>query len=105
MEVRRRLFRTDDRDVVGQRRIERLGRTRGGRATLDVDAGHLAERVDARVGTAGDGESVNRAVELLECAPELAFDGAKTGLGRPAAEAGAVVLEREPEPHRTIIAA
>ena len=46
-----------DRDVVGQRRVERLGEPLDRRAALGVEARDLPGRVDAGVGAAGDGEA------------------------------------------------
>ena len=48
----------EHRDVGRQRRVERLGRLRGGRAARHLDARHLPGRVHARVGAPGDGEPV-----------------------------------------------
>jgi hypothetical protein len=61
--------------------------------------------MDARVGAAGDGERGERAVELAESPLQLALDGSQPGLRSPAVEAASVVLEREAQPHTTIIAA
>ena len=60
----------------------------------------------ARVGPTGDGERVDGAIHQAERAPQLALHRAQARLGRPAAEVGSVVLERQPESHEgTIIAA
>ena len=104
MEVGGRLLHRYDRDVLGQCRVERLGCAPDGQGALDVYARNLRERMDAGIRSACHGEAVERDVQLVQSPPELTFDGAEPRLGRPAAEVGAVVLDREPKPHRTIIA-
>ena len=106
VEIGRRLLGRDHRDVVGEDAVQRLGRARseaGRRPTSTLATWPSAwTPVSVRPATA---RPSNEAVQLAERPPKLAFDGAEAWLGRPAAKAGAVVLDREPEPHRTIIAA
>ena len=47
----------DDGDVLGQRRVQRLGRALGRRAAADVDARDVGMRVDAGVRASGDREA------------------------------------------------
>ena len=94
-----RLLGGDDRDVLRERRVQRLGGALRRRAAADLDRRDVRERVDARVGAAGDGETVDRVVQLRERGAELALDGALARLARPAAEAGAVVRERQLHEH------
>jgi hypothetical protein len=53
VEVGRGKFRSHDRDVTGQRGVQRLRCALRRRAAVDVDADDVAERVHACVGAAG----------------------------------------------------
>ena len=53
-EVRRRLLGRDDRDIGGQRRVERLGDTVDLRPAVCIDARDVRISVDAGVGPPGD---------------------------------------------------
>ena len=57
VEPGRRLVRLEDGDVVGQRRVERLGEPRHRWAAVGVEARDLPGRMNAGVGPAGDGEA------------------------------------------------
>ncbi len=98
VEVLRRLLHRDDGDVVRKDGVERLGGVIGGRASLDVDARDLPERVHTGVGAPGDREHQE---DLGERPAHLVLDGSPAGLRGPAGEVGAVVLERQPELHST----
>src|SRR5205085_3588953 len=84
----------DDRDVVREQRVHRLGGALGRRAALDRDARDLRERVDAGVRPARHRELRPAREDAVECGPERALDGPEPRLRGPAVEAGAVVLER-----------
>jgi len=73
----------------GQRplRLRRLAR--------GVEARHLAERVDAGVGAAGDSQLDRLAQDRRQGGLQLPLHGSQPGLARPAAEAGAVVFDLE----------
>ena len=82
--------------VGRKRRVERLGRPVGGRASRDDDARDLPRRVHARVGAAGDRETFPAVgIDDVEGLAQDALDGALAGLPRPAVEVAAVVLECE----------
>ena len=57
------------------------------------EARHLSPGVDPGVRASGDAEGDRVAKDRLQGRRKLALDGAHAGLGRPAAEAGAVVLQ------------
>ena len=61
------------------------------------EARDLAARVHARVGAARDGEPAPGREDAVERLAQHALDRALARLPRPAAEPGAVVLERQPE--------
>ena len=77
----------------------------GGRPAVDIDARDLPERMDARVGPAGDREVVVAGVQLPERLPHCPLHRAEPGLRRPPGEFGTVVLDVEPEAHRVPILA
>ena len=88
----------EHRHVGRQRRVERLGRRRGGRAARHLDARDLPGRVHAGVGAPGDGEAVPAArIDRVERLAERALDRSLAGLPRPAVERATVVLERQLE--------
>ena len=95
----RRLLRREDGDVVGQGRVQRLARTLERRPALDVDARDLPGRVHAGVRASGDREPVPARKHAPERIAHDSLHRSQPGLARPAAEARAVVLEREPELH------
>ena len=97
VEVRRRFFRQDDRDVVGKSSVQRLGRALERRPAGHVDRDDVAERVHARVRAARDRETVDRPEQRAERLAYAALDRAQAGLRGPAAEVRAVVLEGELE--------
>src|SRR5579859_379859 len=97
VEARPRLLGGHDGDVVGQERVQRLGRALHRRTTGDVDGDRVAERVHARIRSARHGEPVKRCVQGREDPANLAFDRPQAGLRGPAAEVRAVVLEGELE--------
>ena len=99
MEARRRLGGREHGDLVREARVERRRGALRRRAALDVDRGDLAERVDAGVRAARDGEVLHRREGLAERLPERRLDRRQAGLRRPAAERSAVVLERQDEAH------
>jgi hypothetical protein len=84
------LFGRDDRDLVGQQRVDRA---QARQLTLVGD--DLAERVDAAVGAARDGERDRRAQGDLQRALQLAGDRSLPWLGGPSVERAAVVLQGE----------
>jgi hypothetical protein len=49
-------FGRNDGDVGWQHRVERIGCPVRRRATVDIDAGDLTERVDTGIGPSGDGK-------------------------------------------------
>jgi len=51
--------------------------------------------VDAAIGAPGDGHADGRAQDRLKGSFQLALDGALSGLGSPARERAAVILEKE----------
>ena len=92
----RRILRVEHRHVGRQRRVERLGRLRGGRAARHLDARNLPGRVHAGVGPPRDGEPVPAArIDHVERLAEHALDRSLAGLPRPAVERATVVLERQ----------
>ncbi len=91
MEGLRRLRRRDDRDVVGQRGVERCCETLERRPSLGREARDLTGGVDACVGSPGDGEPVPAGQDGIERIAERALDRPLRGLTGPAAEARAVV--------------
>ena len=99
VEVVRHRFGFDDRDGFGQQRVERLGRAFGRRASFDVDAHDLAERMHACVRATGDREPLDGGEQSRERLAHRRLDGGKARLGRPAVERGAVVLERQLQSH------
>ena len=58
MEVHRGLLGRDDRDVIRQRRVQRLGGSISRRAALDLDADDVPQRMHAGVRPPSDGELV-----------------------------------------------
>ena len=84
-----------DRDLLREKRVQRLGGAIWRRSALGFDARYLTEGVDAGVGSAGDRELLVRAVHLLQRAPELALDSPQARLRGPAAEPRPVVFEGE----------
>ena len=87
-------LRRHDRDLVRESRVEGLRRPLRRRPALDVHRDDVAERVDARVGSAGHGEPLDARERLRESVGEGAFDRREAGLRRPAPEGRAVVLDR-----------
>ena len=81
-------------EVVRQQPVQRLCSAIRRRPGLHLDGGDVPERVHAGVGATRDCKRVDAPVELGEHLPELGFDGPRAGLTRPAAEPGAVVLDR-----------
>ena len=88
------VLRREHAEVVRQQPVQRLCGALRRRAGLDLDRGDVPERVHAGIGAARDGKRVDAPVELGEHVPELGFDRPRAGLTRPAAERGAVVLDR-----------
>ena len=84
----------DDGNLVGQRGVQRLGRTLGRRAPVDVDARDLAECVHARVRSSRDSKLLGARIELAERPTDLPLHRAQFRLRRPAAKPRAVVLDR-----------
>ena len=80
----------EDRDLVGQQRVDRAQRRR--RAGIGDD---LAERVHAAIGAARDRQVDGLAQDRLQRALELGRHGAPAGLRGPAGEGRPVVLEGE----------
>jgi hypothetical protein len=99
VEVRRRLLGGDDGDIGWKRRVQRFGRPLRRRSTIDVQACHIAERVNSGVRAACDGELAPGRERPAERLAQGRLYRPLTGLGRPAAEARPAVLEREPQPH------
>jgi hypothetical protein len=87
-EAIRRLLGGEDGDLVGQQRVDRA---QARQRTLVGD--DLAERVDAAVGAARDGERDRRAERDLQRALDLARDRPLPWLGGPSVERAAVILQ------------
>ena len=64
-----------------------------------VEAHNLPGRVHAGVGAPGNGEAAPPGQDRVERVAQGALDGPRARLARPALEAGAVVLERQPQGH------
>src|SRR5205807_8202654 len=67
VEIGNRLGGGENREIVGQGGVERLRGVLGRRPALDLDARHLAESVDARVGATGDRQVLEPRVESADC--------------------------------------
>jgi hypothetical protein len=100
MEVRRSLLSSEDGNVLREHRVERAGDPLRRRAGLDLDAHDLAERVDPRVRSSGDGESLPGRKDLIEGRAQLALDRPQRRLRGPTAKGRPVVLECELEARR-----
>ncbi len=85
--------------VIGQQRVQRLGRSLDGRAAAEVRADDVPQRVYARVGAPRDSGVLCNGEERAQRLYDDTFDRAQPGLRRPAVEVRAVVLERELQPH------
>ena len=85
---------SDDGDVVGKRRVERLRDPLDLRSAVDLDARDVGERVHAGVGAARDGKRLPAWKHGGQCFAEDGLDRALARLRSPAPKAGAVVLER-----------
>src|SRR5437764_849794 len=83
-----------DRYVARELGVQRFGSAFGRGPAIGVDARDLRERMNARVGPAGHGETVPTREDGLERLPQRPFDRPHPRLGGPAPEARAVVLER-----------
>ena len=99
MEPVRRRLRRNDRDIVRQRRVERLGDALERRTALHVDGADLSSRVHACICPARDDELVPTREHRVERVANGAFHGPQARLPRPAVEAGPVVLEGQLEKH------
>jgi len=99
MEVRRRRLGGEHGDLVGQARVQRLGRALRRRAARHVHGRDLPQRVHACVGAARDGEAVERRERRRQRLAQRSLDRRQARLRRPPVERRAVVLDREPQPH------
>ena len=99
MEALRRLLGREDGDVVRQRGVQRLGRALRAAGRPRRRRSQPGRSRGPRVGAPGDREPVPAREHGVERVAHDTFDRAQAGLARPAAEARAVVLERELERH------
>ncbi len=104
METGRRLCRTEHGNVVGQRRVQRLGSTLGRWATLDLHRDDLPDGMDAGVRAPRHRQRIPAGVDGVERVAHDPFDRGLPRLARPAAVPGAVVLEREAKDHARSLA-
>jgi hypothetical protein len=93
MERERDLHRADDRDVVGQVGVERIGPLPRRKRAVGVEVRDLPLGVDARVGAAGADHQHLPPFDLLQRPLQLALDRGLVLLQLPAVEIGAVVLD------------
>src|SRR5581483_8020792 len=99
VEGRSRLLGGEHGDRRRQLAVQRGRYPLGRRTSLDVDAHDLAEGMHARIRAAGDREPVERGEDPAQRLPERRLDRRQPGLGGPALEAAAVVLEDELQSH------
>ena len=88
-----RLLGSHDGDIAWEHAVQGDGRALRRRAGGAAEARHLGERMDSRVGSAGNGEARPAGKDLVERGSKLALHGSLSRLSRPARKVRPVVFE------------